>query len=252
MTPVNNKKRRKKPRRQDGYFGNWERKRVLKAEKPKREFKKIRTWVDGYLKDRPEYRHLTSVMMPWIIMMKRYGLSLRGMIDGLHPNRGARKVARLDWVPSKSWLHKWMHRLPMEMLDDLILFTAGEDAYGSFSVDSSHHRFSRYRLVDHPGDERRANQRRRTDMTEAERKATRGKTAGAPSGKKWVGDTRKHHEMASPNGKVLASVVTDGDTTDPTVFAELCSKIPAGSGNVLGDGAYCPEENCALAVRAPT
>ena len=35
----------------------------------------------------------------------------------------------------------------------LILFTAGEDAYGSFSADSSHHRFNRYRLVDNSGDE---------------------------------------------------------------------------------------------------
>ena len=243
-----NKKRRKRPRRQDGYFGNWERKRVLKAKKLKREFRKIRTWVDRYLKDHPEYRHLRTVIMLWM-MMKRYTLSLRGMIDELYLSRGARKVAGLDWVPSKSWLHKWMHRLPMEMPDDLILFTAGEDAYGSFSVDSSHHRFNRYRLVDHPGDERRANQRRRTDMTEAERKATRGKTAGAPSGKRWVRNTCKHHEMASPNGKVLASVVTDGDTSDPTVFAELCSKIPAGRGNSLGDSAYCTEENCALAVQ---
>ena len=48
-----NKKRRKRPRRQDIYFGNWERKRVLKAKKPKREFKKIRTWVVRHLKDHP-------------------------------------------------------------------------------------------------------------------------------------------------------------------------------------------------------
>ena len=37
-----NKKRRKKPRRPDGYFGSWERKRIVKAKKLKREFRKIR------------------------------------------------------------------------------------------------------------------------------------------------------------------------------------------------------------------
>ena len=159
------------------------------------------------------------------MMMKWYTLSLRGMIGESYLSCGARKMVRLDWMPSGSRLHKWIHRRPMEMLDDLVLFAAGEDVYGSFSVDSSHRRFNRYRLVDHPGDERRANRRRRADMTEAERKATRGKRTGAPSGKRWVRDTCKHHEMASPNGGVLASVVTDTDTSDPTVYAELRSRI---------------------------
>ena len=244
-----NKKRRKRPRRPDGYFANWEQKRVLKAKNLKRELKKIRTWIDRYLKDNPKYRHLKSVMMLWI-MMKRYNLSIRVMIAELYFSRGSRKVACLKWVPSKSWLHKWMNRLPLEMLDAIVLFTAEDDAYGSFSVDSSHHRFNRYRLVDNSGDERRANQKRRTNMTEAERKATRGKTTGAPPGKRWASNTCKHHALTSPSGKVLASVVTDGDTPDAAVFAELCSKIPAGSGNALGDRAYCSEENCTLAVRA--
>ena len=55
---------------------------MLKAKNLKREFKKIRTWVDRYLKDHPEYWHLRTVIMLWM-MMKRYGLSLRGMIDEL-------------------------------------------------------------------------------------------------------------------------------------------------------------------------
>ena len=153
-----NKKRRKRPRRQDGYFGNWE-KQVLKAKKLKRKFKKIRTWIDRYLKDNPEYSHRKSVMMQWI-MMTRYNLSIRGIVAELHYSRGSQKVACLRWVHFKSWLHKWMHRLPLEILNAITLFTAEDDAYGSFSVDSSHHRFNRYRLVDNSGDERRANQRR--------------------------------------------------------------------------------------------
>ena len=55
---------------------------------------------------------------------------------------------------------------------------AGKDAYGSFSVDSSHHRFNRYRLAD--------NARGCAGLikqTEAETKASRGKTDKAPEGK---------------------------------------------------------------------
>lgn len=100
-----NKKRQKRPRRPGGYFGDWER---------KREFKKIRTRVGRYLMGRPEYRHPRSAMMPWM-MMERYGLSIRGMIDGpaLPPRRP--EGGRLDWAPSGSRLHNWMHGLPLEM-----------------------------------------------------------------------------------------------------------------------------------------
>ena len=87
-------------------------------------------------------------------------------------------------------------------------------------------------------------------MTEAERKATGGKTSGAPPGKRWVGNTCKHHTLISPNGKVLASAVTDGDTAGSTILAILCPKIPEGSGNAIWEGnAYCPEDNCKMAVQ---
>ena len=65
-----------------------------------------------------------------------------------------------------------------------------------------------------------------------------------------MNDTCKHHALTSPNSKVLASVVTDGDVSDSVVFAELSSRIPKGSGNALGDRAYCTEENCNPAVQA--
>ena len=109
-------KRWKKPRRPDGYFREWEQNRLIKTKKLKREFKKIRAWIKRYLKSHPEHEHLKPVMMLWA-MMKWYCLSIRGMIDELHYRRGALKVVCLRRVPSKSWLHKWMHRLPLEMLD---------------------------------------------------------------------------------------------------------------------------------------
>ena len=55
------------------------------------------------------------------IMMKRYGFSLRGMIKEPYYRSGSRKAAGLKHVPSKSWLQKWLKRLPMDLLDGLIV-----------------------------------------------------------------------------------------------------------------------------------
>ena len=52
------------------------------------------------------------------------------MIAKLHFSRGARKIVSLEYVPSKLWLRKWLSKL--SHIDDIILFTAGKDAYGSF------------------------------------------------------------------------------------------------------------------------
>ena len=60
--------------------------------------------------------------------MKQYNLSIRGIMAELHFRRGSQRMADLTWVSSKSWLHKWMRRLPLEMLDAIILFTAEDDA----------------------------------------------------------------------------------------------------------------------------
>ena len=142
-----NKKRRSKKRRPAGYYGGWERKRIVKAKKLKRNIKKAGKWMCKYMKEHPEHKHLKTVII-LSVMMKRYGFSLRWMIAELYFRRGSRKAAGLKRVPSKSWLPKWPKRVPMDLLDGLILFTAGKAAYGSFSVDSTHHRFNRYALVD--------------------------------------------------------------------------------------------------------
>ena len=181
-------------------------------------------WVDGALKDTPGLACLKAALILWI-MMKRYNFSLRVMMDELRFRPGALRIVGLDWYPSKSWLHKWLGRPYPGMLDELILFTAGEDAFGTLSVDSTHHQFNRYVLVN---DARR--------------------------GEKWVHDTVKHHAPISPGGKVVSSVVTDGKASDSPVPAALCAKAPRGSGYLLGDGAYCSEDNCNLAKslgRAP-
>ena len=128
------------------------------------------------------------------------------MMAELYFRRGSRKATGLKHVPSKSWPHKWLERVPMGLLDGLILFAAGKAAYGSFPADSTHHRFNRYALADHAG------------------------------GKRWVADTCKHHVQVSPDGKVLASMVTDGNGADTAMFGKPCAKIPDGSGAALGGG----------------
>ena len=199
--------------------------------------KRIRKRIDKYVKTHPQYGHLKTALLLGI-MMKRYGFSHRGMIAELHYRSGSRKAAGLRHVPSKSWLHKWLGRMPMDMLDGLVLFTAGKAAYGYFSVDSTHHRFNRYALVDDPRKEKRANAK----------KGRRAEKDDAPKEKKWVADTCKHHALISPDGMILASMVADGNTADSPMFENLCAKIPEGSGPTLGDSAYCSSDNCEAAI----
>ena len=228
-----NKKRRTAKRRPAGYYGSWEREQIVKAKELKKNIKRVRKRIDKYVKTHPQYRHLKTVLLLGI-MMKRYGFSLRRMIKKLYYRSGSRKAAGLKHVPSKSWLHKWLKRLPMDMLDGLILFTAGKAAYGTFSVDSTHHRFNRYALIDSP---RKAN-----------KKGQKTGKDDAPEGKIWVADTCKHHTLISPDGMVLASIVTNKDTADSPMFAKLCAKIPEGGGPALGDSAYCSSDNCEAAI----
>ena len=133
-------KRRSKKRRPDDYYRDWERDQIVKAKELKMNIKRVRKRIDKYMKTHPQYRHLKTVILLGI-MMKRYGFSLRGMIKELYYRSGSRKAAGLKHVPSKSWLQKWLKRLPMDLLDGLILFTAGKAAYVYISADSTHHRF---------------------------------------------------------------------------------------------------------------
>ena len=227
-------KRRSKKRRPDGYCGDWERRWIVKARELKMNIKRVRKRIDRYMKTRPQYRHLKTVILLGI-MMKRYGFSLRGMIKELYCRSGSRKAAGLKHVPSKSWLQKWLKRLPMDLLDGLVLFTAGKAACVYISVDSTHRRFNRYVLVEVSG-------------TKANKNGKRAGKDAAPEGKKWIADTCKHHALITPDGVVLASIVTDRNTADSTVFENLCAKIPEGIGPALGDSAYCSSDNCEAAI----
>ena len=228
-----NIKRRTAPRGPKGHCGNWERHQTVRARELKMKIRHVRKRIDRYVKRHPEHMRLKTVL-PLGITMKRYGFSIRRMIGELHYRRGSRREVGLKHVPSKSWLHKWPGRLPADLLDDLIRFTAGEAVYGTFSADSTHRRFNRYVLIDYTKNGK-----------------ARGQKAGkndAPEGKRWIANTCKHHALISPDGTVQASIVTDRDTADSTIFAKLCAKLPKGRGVALGDGAYCSSDNCEAAV----
>lgn len=124
----------------------------------------------------------------------------------------------LDHVPSKSWLHKWMKRIPLDLLDSLLRLTAGSGARRTLSVDSTQYTFNRYVLVE---DIKRGRFHRK--------------------------NTVKHHALITADLKIVAVAVTGGNTSDAPMPAELCAKAPRGGGYLLGDSAYCTRKNCQLA-----
>ena len=82
--------------------------------------KRIRKFLKAY----PEHRQMLCVLVTWILI-KKYSCSLRGMVEECEARPGLCRKLDLDHVPSKSWLHKWMKRIPLDLLDSLLLLTAG-------------------------------------------------------------------------------------------------------------------------------
>ena len=112
--------------------------------------------------------------------------------------------------------HKWMKRIPVDLLDSLLRFTGG-DARGTLSVDSTRYTFNRHVLVE---DARR--------------------------GKFYRKATVKHHTLITDSGRIVA--VTDGNAGDSPALARLCARAPRGKGYLLGDSAYCFRGDCRLAA----
>ena len=150
---------------------------------------------------------MLCVLMTWV-MMKKYSCSIRGMVEECEARPGLCRKLGMDHVPSKSWLHKWMKRIPLDLLDSLLRFTAGGDARRTLSVDSTQYTFNRYVLVE-----------------------------DAKRGKFYRKTTVKHHALITDSGRIVAVVVTDGNAGDSPVLAELCARAPRGEGYLLGDSA---------------
>lgn len=210
-------KRRSKERSKK-YYQNYERRRKNSGKRFKQQFKAIMKMVRKFLKIYPEYKSMLCVMMTWL-MMKKYSCSIRGMVEECEARPGLCKKLDLDHVPSKSWLHKWMKRIPIGLLDSLLLFTAGRGSVRTLSIDSTQYTFNRY-----------------VEVTDARR------------GKIYRKATVKHHMLMTDDLKIVSVVVTDGNAGDSPVLSDLCAKTPYGSGYFLGDSAYCSKENCRLAA----
>lgn len=213
----NHNKRRRQKGRPDGYYGDYERRRKNGGKRFKRRFKIILRRVMKFLERNPEHRAMLCVMMTWL-MMKKYSCSIRGMVEECEARPRLCGKLGMDHAPSKSWLHKWMKRIPLDLLDSLLRFTAG-GAGGTLSVDSTQYTFNRYIVVD---DIRR--------------------------GRFYRKATIKHHTLITANLSIVAVVVTDGNAGDAPALADLCARAPRGSGYLLGDSAYCTRKSCRLAA----
>lgn len=140
------------------------------------------------------------------------------MVEECEARPGLCRKLSLDHVSSKSWLHKWMKRIPLDLLDSLLLLTAGSGSRRTLSVDSTQYTFNRYVEVE---DVRRDRHHRKNAI--------------------------KQHVLITEYLRIVV-VVTDGNMGDSPALAELCIRAPRGSGHMLGDSAYCSRENCRLAA----
>ena len=219
MKPDHRKRRRTEPKPL-GYWKDYERERKIGGKQFKIGFRQVLKAVDEFLETHQCYgSQIRCALINWITM-KIYSLSIRGLVEEYGRKPSIRRDTNLMHAPSKSWIHKWLGRMPVDLLDSLLTLTAGSDAFGTLSVDSTQHQYNRYVLVEDAG-----------------------------RGKYYKKDTIKHHVLIGENGNVVASFVTSGNTHDSPILRVLCLKVPYGKGYLLGDKAYCSVKNCKMAAR---
>ena len=125
MKPDHKKGRSKKHKK--GYCKAHERKRRNSGKTFKSRFKVMFKVVEEFLKGYPRYKQIKCTLVSWI-MMKRFDCDIREMVEEYNSRHGLPKKVGLGRIPSKSWLHKQMGLIPMDLLDALVLFTAGKMA----------------------------------------------------------------------------------------------------------------------------
>ena len=151
--------------------------------------------------------------------MMQHRLSYRGIVDGFNYNKTMRKKLGFLHTPSKSCIWWNVKKIPIEILDDLLVLTAGKADQESLLADSSSYAYNRYVWKENA------------------------------KGGRFEHLTLKHHILLALNGCVVASVVTDGERDDSQMLTRLTEKAPLGSGYLLADCKYCYKENCAEALR---
>ena len=91
----------------------------------------------------------------------------------------------------KSCLWWNVSRLPIGLLDELLVFTAGKEAHESLLADSSSYTYNRYVWKENV------------------------------KGGRWERLTVKHHDLLDLNCCIVASAVTDSDCADSQILKKL-------------------------------
>ena len=112
-----------------------------------------------------------------------------------------------------------MKKIPIDLLDELLVQTSGKAAQETLLADSSSYTYNRYVWKENA------------------------------KGGRFEHLTLKHHVLLALNGCVVASVVTDGERDGSQMLTRLTEKAPLGSGYLLADRKYCCKENCAKTLR---
>ena len=141
------------------------------------------------------------------------------MVDNFNCDRAMRKRLGFSHTPSESCLWRNVSRLPIGLLDELLVFAAGKEARESLLADSSSCTYNRYVWRENA------------------------------NGGRWERLTVKHHALLALNGCIVVSIVTDGDCDDSRILKKLTKKAPEGYGYILADRKYCCKENCSEDLR---
>ena len=149
----------------------------------------------------------------------QHNLPYRGMVDDLNCNKIMRKKLGFSHTPSRSCIWWNVKNLPIGLLDELLVQTAGKAAQEMLLADSTSYTYNRYVWKENA------------------------------KGGQFEHLTLKHHVLLALNGCPVASAVTDGDRDDSQMLMRLTGKAPLGNGYLLADRKYCCKENCAEALR---
>ena len=218
MAKKTNLKPQRKKCKAYSYYKSCEARRRTSGEGARIKYKMIRRIVKKFIKKNPEYRGLELYLAVALLMMQ-HSLSYRGMVDELNYNKTMRKKLGFSHTPSKSCIWWNVKKLPIDLLDELLVQTAGKAAHESLLADSSSYTCNRYVWKENA------------------------------KGSRFEHLKIKHHILLALNGCVVASVVTDGNRDDSPMLTRLTEKAPLGSGYLLADRKYCCKENCAEALR---
>ena len=218
MTRKTNLKCQRKKCKEHPYYMNYEARRRNSGNVARIKHKKVRRIVNKFIKKHPEYRNLGVYLMVALLMIQ-HNQSYRGMVDVFNYYKIIRKKLGFSHTPSKSCLWPNVSKLPIGLLDKLLVFTAGKEAQETLLVDSSSYTYNRYVWKE------------------------------SAKGGRWERLTVKHHTLITLSGCIVASIVTDGNCDDSPILKKLTKKAPEGCGYLLADRKYCCKENCTEAIR---